>query len=94
VPIWGEFMKRAAAIMPPRDFPIPPDVTGHELCRVSHLRPLDGCPVYTEYFKEGDEVPSRLCPVHRGSLKQAASRAVQGVLRGIGRSIAGIFRRN
>ena len=87
-------MKRAAAIMPPRDFPIPPDVTGHELCRVSHLRPLDGCPVYTEYFKEGDEVPSRLCPVHRGSLKQAASRAVQGVLRGIGRSIAGIFRRN
>ena len=94
VPIWGEFMKRAAAIMPPRDFPIPPDVTGHELCRVSHLRPLDGCPVYTEYFKEGDEVPSRLCPVHRGSLKQAASRAVQGVLRGIGRSIAGIFKRN
>jgi 1A family penicillin-binding protein len=94
VPIWGEFMKRAAAIMPPRDFPIPPDVAGHELCRVSHLRPLDGCPVYTEYFKEGDEVPSRLCPVHRGSLKQAASRAVQGVLRGIGRSIAGIFKRN
>jgi len=93
VPIWGEFMKRAAAIMPPRDFPIPPDVTGHELCRVSHLRPLDGCPVYTEYFKEGDEVPSRLCPVHRGSLKQAATRAVQGVLRGIGRSIAGIFKR-
>jgi 1A family penicillin-binding protein len=93
VPIWGEFMKRAAAIMPPRDFPIPPDVTGHELCRVSHLRPLDGCPVYTEYFKEGDELPSRLCPVHRGSLKQAATRAVQGVLRGIGRSIVGIFKR-
>jgi 1A family penicillin-binding protein len=94
VPIWGDFMKRASATMPARDFPIPPDVTGHELCRVSHLKPLDGCPVYTEYFKEGDDVPSRLCPVHKGSLRQAAERAVQGVLRGLGRSIAGIFRRN
>jgi 1A family penicillin-binding protein len=94
VPIWGDFMKRASATMPARDFPIPPDVTGHELCRVSHLKPLEGCPVYTEYFKEGDDVPSRLCPVHRGSLRQAAERAVQGVLRGLGRSIAGIFKRN
>jgi 1A family penicillin-binding protein len=93
VPIWGEFMKRASATMPARDFPIPPDLTAHELCRVSHLKPLDGCPVYTEYFKDGDDVPSRLCPVHTGSLKQATARAVQGVLRGIGRSIAGIFRR-
>ena len=45
LPIWGDFMKRAAATMPARDFPIPPDVTGHELCRVSHLKPLDDCPV-------------------------------------------------
>ena len=22
------------------------------------------CPTYTEYFKEGDEVPARMCPVH------------------------------
>jgi membrane carboxypeptidase/penicillin-binding protein len=94
LPIWGDFMKRAAATMPARDFPIPPDVTGHELCRVSHLKPLEDCPVYTEYLKEGDEVPSRMCPVHRGSLKQVAARAVQGVLRGIGRSIAGIFGRD
>jgi len=93
VPIWGEFMKRASATMPARDFSIPPDLTAHELCRVSHLKPLDGCPVYTEYFKDGDDVPSRLCPIHRGSMKQATARAVQGVLRGIGRSIAGIFRR-
>jgi hypothetical protein len=86
-------MKRASAAMPAGDFSIPPDVTAHELCRVSHLKPLDGCPVYTEYFKDGDDVPSRLCPIHRGSMKQATARAVQGVLRGIGRSIAGIFRR-
>jgi penicillin-binding protein 1A len=93
LPIWADFMKRAAATMPARDFPIPPDLTGHELCRVSHLKPLDDCPVYTEYLKEGDEVPSRMCPVHRGSLKQVAARAVQGVLREIGRGIAGIFKR-
>jgi hypothetical protein len=34
-----------------------------------------------------------MCPVHRGSLKQVAARAVQGVLREIGRGIAGIFKR-
>ena len=94
LPIWADFMKRAAATMPARDFPVPPDVTGHELCSVSHLKPLDDCPVYTEYFKEGDDVPSRLCPVHRGSLKQVAARAVQGILRGIGRSISGILGRD
>lgn len=93
LPIWADFMKRTAAALPAEEFPIPSDVTGEELCRVSHVRPLDGCPVYTEYFKEGDERPSRLCPVHRGSLKQVATRAVQGILRGLGRSIAGIFGR-
>jgi hypothetical protein len=49
--------------------------------------------VYTEYFKEGDGVPSQLCQIHAGSLKQTAERAVMGVLRGIGQGILGIFRR-
>ena len=93
LPIWADFMKRAAAVMPAKDFPIPPDLTSEELCRESHLKPLDSCPVYTEYFKEGDQIPDRLCPVHRGTLKQAAARAVQGILRGLGRSIADIFKR-
>jgi penicillin-binding protein 1A len=94
LPIWADFMKRTATSLPPRDFPVPAGLSGHELCAVSHLKPLDGCPVYTEYFKEGDEAPSRMCPVHRGSLRQVATRAVREVLRGIGRSIAGIFRRD
>jgi 1A family penicillin-binding protein len=94
LPIWADFMKRAAAAMPAREFPVPAGVTGQELCCVSHLRPLDDCPVYTEYLKEGDERPTRMCPVHRGSLKQVAARAVQGILRGIGRGIAGILGRN
>ena len=93
LPIWADFMKRTSAMLPAREFGIPDDVQGVELCSVSHLKPLNECPVYTEYFKDGDGVPSELCPVHRGSLKQVAARAVQGVLRELGRSIAGIFRR-
>ncbi len=93
MPIWADFMKRAGATMPAKEFPIPADLQREELCRESHLKPLEGCPVYIEYFKDGDDVPSRLCPIHRGSLKEAATRAVQGILRGLGRSISEIFRR-
>jgi 1A family penicillin-binding protein len=93
LPIWADFMKRTSGLLPAREFAVPDDVRGMELCSVSHLKPLDGCPIYTEYFKDGDEVPARLCPVHRGSFKQVAARAVQGILRDIGRSIVGIFRR-
>jgi hypothetical protein len=60
---------------------------------VSYLAPVDGCPVYTEFFKESDTVPTALCPIHRGSLKQRASRAIDGFFRGLGGKIAGIFRR-
>jgi hypothetical protein len=65
-----------------------------ELCSVSYLRPVDGCPVYTEYFKEGDKIPSAMCPIHRGTLKERTARVVEGLLRGLGSKIAGIFRRH
>jgi hypothetical protein len=68
-------------------------VHAEELCRLSYLRPVEGCPTYTEYFKEGDGVPSQLCPIHRGTLKQRATRAVEGFFRGLGGKIAGIFKR-
>ena len=45
-----------------------------QLCKVSYLKPVEGCPVYTEYFKEGDDIPSRLCPIHQGSVKQQLRR--------------------
>jgi hypothetical protein len=48
--------------------------------------------VYTEYFKDGDDVPAQLCPIHRGTLKQRAARAVAGLFRSLGRKIGGIFR--
>jgi membrane carboxypeptidase/penicillin-binding protein len=93
VPIWADFMKRSADTFPASEFAVPASVDGHELCSVSYLKPVDGCPTYIEHLKEGDDVPSRLCQVHSGSLKQRATRAVQGLLRSIGRSITDIFRR-
>jgi 1A family penicillin-binding protein len=93
LPIWADFMKRTAAMLPAHDFAVPDGIKGESLCSVSHLKPLDTCPVYTEYFKDGDQVPSQLCPVHKGSFKQVAARAVQGLFRSLGSRIAGIFRR-
>ena len=58
LPIWADFMKRTRTQLPPREFQVPPGIRVEELCSVSYLRPVDGCPTYTEYFKEGDEVPS------------------------------------
>lgn len=93
LPIWADFMKRTAKQLPAREFAIPAGLQPEELCRVSHLQPVDGCPLYTEYFKEGDAIPSQLCPVHDGSFRQAATRVVQNVFRSIGRGIAGLFGR-
>jgi len=93
LPIWAEFMTRTARDLPARDFAIPPDLRAEELCLVSYLKPVEGCPTYTEYFKDGDSVPTQLCPVHQGTLKQRTARAIEGFFRGIGRSIAGIFKR-
>lgn len=93
LPIWADFMKRASREFPPREFRVPATVEEEPLCRVSHLKPVDGCPLYIEYFKEGDDRPSQLCSVHHGSFKQVVVRSADRFLRRIGRSIAGIFRR-
>jgi len=92
LPIWTDFMRRSVQRRPPRDFEVPAGLHGEQLCNVSYLRPVEECPTYVEYFKENDDVPSRLCPVHRGTVKQRVRRAVEGILSGIGRKIKGIFR--
>jgi 1A family penicillin-binding protein len=93
VPIWADFMKRAARVRPPHPFAIPDGLQAEELCNVSYLKPVDQCPTYTEYFKEGDDIPTALCPIHKGSFKQRATRAVQGFFRGLGGKLKGIFGR-
>jgi penicillin-binding protein 1A len=93
VPIWADFMKRIQTTMPPAEFEVPPGIEARELCSVSYMRPVSGCPTYTEYFKEGDSAPSERCSVHEGSVSEQAQRAVGGLFRALGRRIAGIFRK-
>ncbi len=92
LPIWADFMRRTARRLPATAFEVPGALRDEELCSESYLRPVDGCPTYVEYFKEGDQVPGRLCPIHQGSLKQRARRAIEGFLGTLGRGIKDIFR--
>ncbi|HVZ20534.1 MAG TPA: PBP1A family penicillin-binding protein [Vicinamibacterales bacterium] len=92
LPIWAEFMRRTARRLPAQPFPVPSGLQRVELCHVSYLRPVEECPVYTEYFKAGDEVPTELCPIHKGTLRETAQRAIQNVFSAIGRRIRGIFK--
>lgn len=85
-------MRRASRLRPPGDFEQPAGLRDEPLCRESYLKPVEGCPVYTEFFKEKDDVPSRLCPLHKGTVKQRVRRVVEGFLSGIGRRIRGVFR--
>ncbi len=92
LPIWADFMRRTARRLPAAEFEPPDQLRREHICLLSYGRALDGCPSYVEYFKDGDEVPSQLCPIHKGSLQQRAERAIQGLVGAIGRSIRGIFR--
>ena len=92
LPIWADFMRRTAGRRPPHDFEVPAGLQEEQLCGVSYLRPVEGCPVYTEYLKEGDDAPGRLCPLHEGSIKQKIRRSVEGFFSGLGKKLKGIFR--
>jgi penicillin-binding protein 1A len=92
LPIWADFMRRVARRRPPQAFEEPSGLNEVQLCNVSYLKPVEECPVYTEYFKENDDVPSRLCPIHRGTVKQRVTRAIEGILGGLGRKLKGIFK--
>jgi 1A family penicillin-binding protein len=89
LPLWADFMRRTATRLPAERIAPPPGLRAVEICRESYRRAVDGCPGYTEYVKEGDEVPSDLCPLHPGSLRQQARRVFQGVLGAIFRGITG-----
>jgi hypothetical protein len=85
-------MRRAARRLPPAAFEPPDGLTGEQLCRVSYMRPVEQCPVYTEYFKDTDQIPGRLCTLHQGTVKERLKRAVEGFFSGLGNKLKGIFR--
>jgi penicillin-binding protein 1B len=92
LPIWADFMRRVSRRLPAEPFVPPPDLRSEELCLISYQRPVEGCPTYMEHFKDGDDMPSRLCTVHTGNLKQQVQKAVQGLVGAIGRGLRGIFK--
>ena len=92
LPIWSDFMRRASRRRPPQAFTPPAGIHEMELCAVSYQRPVEQCPVYIEYLKEGDEAPGRLCSLHKGSLKQRVRRAVEGFFSGLGRKLKDIIK--
>lgn len=92
LPIWADFMRRASRRRPPQAFDVPAGLHDEQLCAVSYLRPVEACPLYTEYLKDGDDGPGRLCTVHRGTIKQRVRRSVEGLFSGLGRKLKGIFR--
>jgi len=92
LPLWADFMRRVRRQAPARSFAPPAGLEPHEICLLSYQRPVSGCPTYVEYFKKDDTVPSQLCPLHEGTFKEEAARAVDGLMRAIGKGIRGIFR--
>jgi 1A family penicillin-binding protein len=92
LPIWADFMRRAARVRRMGEVERPAGLTEETLCKESYLRPVDGCPLYTEFFKDGDDVPQQLCQLHRGSIRQRITRTLQGLAEELGRRIRGIFR--
>jgi penicillin-binding protein 1A len=92
LPIWADFMRRAARLARPQEFAVPAGLREVELCHETFFRPVEGCPTYVEYLKKGDDAPGRLCPVHRGSFKQEARRTIDGVLDDLGRKLRRIFK--
>ena len=92
LPIWTDFMKRAARLRPSGVFERPAGLQDEALCAITYLKPVDGCPLYTEYFKNGDEIPDRLCTLHQGTIRQRVTRTVQSWLNEAGRRVRAIFR--
>ena len=92
LPIWADFMRRVSGRLPSKPIAPPSDLRSEELCLISYQRAVGGCPTYIEHFKDGDEIPTRLCPIHTGNPRQQVQRAVQRFLSALGRGIKGIVR--
>jgi 1A family penicillin-binding protein len=92
LPIWSDFIRRAVRRRSADAWEPPPNMRDEMLCNMSYQRPVEGCPTYIEYFKEGDHVPGRLCTVHEGTIKQRVQRVVEGFFSGLGKKLKGILR--
>jgi 1A family penicillin-binding protein len=90
LPIWADFVSKAARVRPPEPFRVPTTVQDVRLCRVSHMLPRETCPTYVEYFKHADVMPEDKCNVHRGP---TPVEVIGGIFSRIGKGIGKIFGR-
>jgi penicillin-binding protein 1A len=92
LPIWVDFIRRTEKRLPAEEFEVPPGMTEMRFCQVSYRRAVNECPDYVEYFKDGDDVPSERCPIHRGNLKQTLERALDRFFNDLGKRLRRILK--
>ncbi len=63
-PIWANFMSKALANTPPRDFLVPEGIITRKICQQTGLLAAPDCPSRNEYFLFGHE-PTIYCARHR-----------------------------
>ena len=85
LPIWADFMRRAARVRPPGTFERPAG-----LARGNAVRASRTCSRWTaarstpSTSRTATTCPSSLCPLHRGTIRQRVARTVQGWVSEVG----------
>lgn len=93
LPIWTDFMIKAAQLYPPVDldameFRAPEGIDFVKIDTTSHLPANSACPeTFTEAFITGT-VPTSMCPLHGGN---PLTRAARGIIGGAVNAIEGLF---
>ena len=89
LPIWADFLTRAARVLPARDFTPPAGLHEATLCSVSYQKPTEYCPTYREYFKHDKDVPDATCRIHR---EPSVADRVREALKGWLDRLRGVFK--
>ena len=84
LPIWSDFMRRRAPAAAGAVACHRPICRAKSCVSLSYQRPVDGCPTYTEHFKQGDEIPARLCSHPPGHVQAKRATCDSGFLRAHG----------
>ena len=95
LPIWTNFMLKAAELYPPRDrdsmyFQPPQGIEYVSIDRMTNLPATANCPdTYTEVFLPGT-VPGTYCTLHNPTISETIQNGVTETGRGLGRVLTGI----
>jgi 1A family penicillin-binding protein len=92
LPIWADFIRRTERRLPAEEFEVPPGMTEMNFCRMSYRRAVAECPTYTEYFKDGDDIPGERCPLHQGSLQEKLERVLDKFFENLGKRLRRILK--